>query len=154
MANHPCTCGEVFISSATPEVEINGTYHRAGDPCYVLGSAAAALAAPPVPTRQGLEYITFVRIPFTVQAVWITAENIADVAKYVGDLEHRDDGTPFILVDPRKVPSVEKVYPGYAMTRLGDNVRCYSRKVFLDQFTEQTVDIKPWVDFMQTVNDG
>lgn len=148
----PCQCGGVDLAESGPRI-VAGTMHMFSDggkgKCY-----QGVSAIPPVPTRQGLEYTTFVRIPFTVEAVWITKENIAEVAKYIGDLEFRDDGMPYILVDPRKVPSVDKVYPGYAMTRMGENVRCYSRRVFLEQFTEQTEAIRPWFEFMQTVNDG
>ncbi|MET0786192.1 MAG: hypothetical protein ABWY25_05760, partial [Paenisporosarcina sp.] len=94
------------------------------------------------------DFTTFVRKPFIVEAVEVTAENIADVAKYVGDLREKEDGTPYILVDRRLVPNVYKVYPGFFMTKMGENVRCYSRKIFRDQFIEQSEDMRPWLDFM------
>lgn len=95
-----------------------------------------------------MQFTTFVRKPFVVEAVEVTTENIAEVAKYVGDLREKEDGTPYILVDRRLVPNVFKVYPGFYMTKMGENVRCYSRKIFRDQFTEQSDEIKPWIDFM------
>lgn len=81
-----------------------------------------------------MEFGTFVRKPFTVEAVEVTAENIAEVAKYVGDLREEDDGTKYILVDRRLVPNIARVYAGFYMTKMGKNVRCYSRKIFTDQF--------------------
>lgn len=101
-----------------------------------------------------MEFETFVRKPFTVQAVLITRENIPEVAKYVGDLKEKEDGTPFILVDKRLVPNVFKVFPGFYMTRMGDNVRCYSAKVFAQQFTASSPEIIQWVDWMNGEGEG
>jgi hypothetical protein len=95
-----------------------------------------------------MEFTTFVRKPFVVDAVEVTTENIGEVAKYVGDLREKEDGTPYILVDRRLVPNVFRVYPGFFMTRMGENVRCYSKKIFKEQFMVQTDEIKPWVDLM------
>jgi hypothetical protein len=95
-----------------------------------------------------MEFTTFVRKPFVVQAVEVTAENINEVAKYIGDVREREDGTQYILVDRRLVPNVFKVYPGFFMTKMGENVRCYSRKIFREQFVEEDESIKPWVEFM------
>jgi len=95
-----------------------------------------------------MHFTTFVRKPFSVKAVEVTTENIAEIAKYVGDLKEKEDGTPYILVDQRMVPNVERVYPGFYMTKMGENVRCYSRRIFREQFTEQNDTIKPWVEFM------
>lgn len=86
--------------------------------------------------RNIMEFTTFVRKPFVVQAVEITTENIEEVAKYIGDVREREDGTKYILVDRRLVPNVFKVYPGFFMTKMGENVRCYSRKIFKEQFVE------------------
>lgn len=95
-----------------------------------------------------MDFKTYVRKPFIVNAVEVTTENISEVAKYVGDLREKEDGTPYILVEPRLVPNVERVYPGFYMTKMGDNVRCYSRKIFMDQFMIQDDLLKPWVDYM------
>lgn len=95
-----------------------------------------------------MEFETFVRKPFRVSAMEITKENISEVAKFVGDLKEKEDGTPYILVDKRLVPNVYKVFPGFWMTRMGDNVRCYSRKIFFEQFVGSTDSILQWVDWM------
>jgi hypothetical protein len=96
-----------------------------------------------------MEFEAYVRKPFVVEAIEVTEDNIAEIAKYVGELRERDDGTPFIYVDRRLVPNIFRVYPGYYMTRMGDHIRCYSPKVFKDQFTISTSEIAAWVDFMQ-----
>lgn len=101
-----------------------------------------------------MEFDTFVRKPFEVLAVEITKDNIAEVAKYVGDLKEKDDGTPFILVDKRLVPNVFRVFPGFWMTRMGENVRCYSKKIFNEQFVQSNPEIKVWVDWMNGVEDA
>ena len=98
-----------------------------------------------------MQFTTFVRKPFVVEAVEVTKDNIADVAKYVGDLREKEDGTPYILVDKRLVrnaPDFFRVYPGFFMTKMGENVRCYSRRIFKEQFTEQSDEMKPWIEFM------
>jgi hypothetical protein len=99
-----------------------------------------------------MQFTTFVRKPFVVEAVEVTKDNISEVAKYVGDLRQKEDGTPYILVDPRLVPNVPdifRVYPGFFMTKMGENVRCYSRKIFTEQFMAPG-DVKPWVDDLIT----
>ena len=98
-----------------------------------------------------MEFTTFVRKPFIVDAVEITVDNIAEVAKYVGDLREKEDGTPYILVDQRLVPNVDRVYLGFFMTKMGENVRCYSKRIFKEQFLFQTDEIKPWVEYMTNV---
>jgi hypothetical protein len=104
--------------------------------------------SPPYENGYCMNFTTFVRKPFVVDAVEVTAENISEVAKYVGDLREKEDGTPYILVDRRLVPNVFRVYPGFFMTKMGENVRCYSRKIFREQFIVQTPEIKPWVEVM------
>jgi hypothetical protein len=96
-----------------------------------------------------MDFSTFVRKPFVVQAVEVTAENIAEVAKYVGDLREEEDGTKYILVDSRLAPNVLRVYPGFFMTKMGKAVRCYSRKIFREQFVQMDDNIKQWIEFME-----
>jgi len=95
-----------------------------------------------------MEFTEFVRKPFLVEAVEVTADNIEEIAEFVGTLRKKDDGTPFIQVDRRLIPNVFRVFPGFWMTRMGDNIRCYSRRIFTDQFTEVTPEVKTWVEFM------
>jgi len=90
----------------------------------------------------------FVRKPFTVEAVEVTRDNIAEVAELVGTLREKDDGTPYIQVDRRLVPNIYRVYPGFWMTKMGDNIRCYSKRIFRNQFIESNPDIDNWVEFI------
>jgi hypothetical protein len=93
-----------------------------------------------------MDFTTYVRKPFVVQAVEVTPDNIHKVAKYIGDVREREDGTAYILVDSRLVPNVERGYPGFFMTKMGENVRCYSRKIFREQFVEEDEQIAEWLD--------
>lgn len=96
-----------------------------------------------------MEFNNYVRKPFGVSAVEITADNIEEVAKHVGDLRTKDDGTPYILVDRRLVPNVTRVYIGFWMTKMGENVRCYSRKIFREQFMPRDESVSQWLDYIE-----
>jgi hypothetical protein len=84
-----------------------------------------------------MEFKEFVRKPFVVEAVEITVDNIAECAEFIGTLRYKEDKTPYIAVDRRLIPNVFQVHPGYWMTRMGDNIRCYSPKIFKNQFLEK-----------------
>lgn len=92
--------------------------------------------------RKKVELTSFVRKPFIVEAVEITTDNIADIAELVGTLRGKGTGQPYIQVDRRLVPNVFKVYPGFWMTKMGDNIRCYSNHIFRSQFVENNDQIK------------
>ena len=98
--------------------------------------------------KMELDFVQYVRKPFVVEAVEVTVDNIAEIAKVVGDLETKDDGTPYIKVDRRLVPNVFRVYPGFFMTRMGDHIRCYNRTLFFNQFVESDAQIMDWVNFL------
>ena len=100
-----------------------------------------------------MDFDTFVRKPFVVQAVEITKENIEEVAQFVGTLRKKEDGTPYILVDQRLVPNVFRVYPGFFMTKMGENFRCYSRRIFLDQFIPKDDSTQQWLDYLNGDSD-
>lgn len=95
-----------------------------------------------------MDFTTFVRKPFTVEAVEITEANISEIAELVGTLKEKEDGQKYIQVDRRLVPNIYRVYPGFWMTKMGDNVRCYSKRIFTQQFTETSPEIEDWVNFM------
>jgi hypothetical protein len=105
-----------------------------------------------------MDFTTFVRKPFLVQAVEVTKDNIEELAPLVGTLQTKDDGTPFIKVDHKKVPNIYRVFPGFWMTKMETekpdqpNIRCYSRKVFRDQFAEADEQILDWVNFLNGVD--
>ena len=95
-----------------------------------------------------MEFEEFIRKPFVVEAVRVTEENIADIAEYVGDLREYN-GQTYIRVDRRLVPKVARVEPGFWMTRMGDNIRCYSDEIFRAQFTHITPEVKSWIEYLE-----
>lgn len=95
-----------------------------------------------------MEFTNFVRKPFTVEAVQITEENLEEVAALLGEVRRPKDGSPYIKVTNWRVPNVTRVFPGYWMTRMGDNIRCYSKKIFTDQFRETTPEIENWIVYL------
>lgn len=84
-----------------------------------------------------MEFTSFVRKPFEIEAVEITPENIAEIAPLVGDLNQKGDGTPYIQVDKDKIPNMFRVYPGDFLTKMEGSFRCYARKAFYDQYIEK-----------------
>ena len=97
---------------------------------------------------KSMEFSEFVRKPFVVEALEITEENISEVAKFVGTICKNEDESTYIQVDRRLIPNVDRVYPGFWMTKMGKNFRCYSSRIFTQQFTSITPEIKSWIDFM------
>jgi len=95
-----------------------------------------------------MEMNEYVRKPFVVNAIQITEENIAELAQHIGTLQSREGGGQFIKVDRTKVPTIDRVFPGFWLTMMGDNTRCYSECTFARQFTPLSPDIKEWVDFV------
>lgn len=95
-----------------------------------------------------MEFNTFVRKPFVVEAVEITVDNIEEIAPLIGKLHRKDNGTPYIHVDRRLIPNIYRVYPGFWMTRMGDNIRCYSKKIFNEQFVIGAPDVLEWVKYI------
>lgn len=82
-----------------------------------------------------MEFNQYIRRPFVVEAVEITEENMVEIANLVGEVRSKN-GVTFIALDRRVVPNVNRAYVGWFMTRMADNYRCYSPKVFTDQFTD------------------
>ena len=80
-----------------------------------------------------LSFNQYVRTPFAVEATVITQDNIEEVAKLVGTVRVKDN-EKYIALDRRIVPNISRAYVGWYITRLGDNLRCYSPKVFEEQF--------------------
>lgn len=80
-----------------------------------------------------LSFDRFIRTPFAVEATLITEENIDEVAELVGSVRTQK-GIKYIALDRRIVPNVGRAFAGWYLTRLGDNLRCYSPKVFEEQF--------------------
>lgn len=96
-----------------------------------------------------MDFTTYVRKPFRVQAVRITKENIEEIATKIGRIRYkRESGEPFIRVNSRVVPNVPFVYLGFYMTEMGDNIRCYSGKIFEQQFVQTSPEVEDWISFL------
>jgi hypothetical protein len=80
-----------------------------------------------------MEFSQFVRRPFSVEAIQITEENMEEVAELIGRVETAK-GITFISLNRRLIPVVHRAYVGWWVTRLDDDFRCYSNKVFNSQF--------------------
>ncbi len=83
-----------------------------------------------------LETTDFVRKPFVVKVIEVTIDNMKEVndTHHIGSLEEKEDGTPFIAVKTKKADKPFRVFPGYFVVEMGRNVRCFSRKLFFQQF--------------------
>jgi hypothetical protein len=79
------------------------------------------------------EFTIFNRKPFSVEAVQITEENIDTLGPLVGEVKEKD-GEKYIALDRRIVPNVRRAFAGWWITRMNDNLRCYSPKIFEEQF--------------------
>lgn len=96
-----------------------------------------------------MDFNTYVRKPFKVQAVRITKENIEEIATKIGRIRYKGQtGEPFIRVNSRIVPNVPYVYLGFYMTEMGDNIRCYSGKIFEQQFVQTSPEVEDWISFL------
>lgn len=80
-----------------------------------------------------LVFDRYVRTPFQVKAIRITEENIEEIAKLVGEVEI-EEGKKFIAINRKIVPTIGRAYIGWYLTKSGDSLRCYSPKVFKQQF--------------------
>lgn len=87
-----------------------------------------------------MDFQTFSRKPFAVEAVQITEENIEEVAKLIGEVRVKDD-VKYIALDKRIVPNIHRAYVGWWLTRMADNLRCYSPKIFEEQFELAGADV-------------
>lgn len=104
-----------------------------------------------------LEYETFIRKPFKIQAVLITEDNIEQIAEEIGRIQYkRDNGEPYIRVNPHLIPNLQYVYLGFWMTKMVvktdtqdfTNYRCYSGKAFDKQFAPYSEHAQGWMDFL------
>ena len=101
-----------------------------------------------------MEFTTFVRKPFVVEAMEVTEDNIEEVAELIGTLRKKENGVPYIAVNRRLVPNLYRVYIGFWVTKMGDNVRCYSKRVFTQQFIESNPELQNWVDYLDEKSAG
>lgn len=93
-----------------------------------------------------LEFQPFVRKPFNVQAIEVTRDNLEQIATELGLGEVKvkeGTNTRYIQVNPAVIPNVSGIFPGFWVTKMGNNMRCYTRRIFFEQFME--MDRGPFV---------
>lgn len=82
-----------------------------------------------------MQFDTFVRKPFTVEAVEVTRENMHEISMLIeGELIEEDGEDPFIRVNSRKTPNLHKVKLGAWLSKMGEKYRVYSKEVFMSGF--------------------
>lgn len=96
-----------------------------------------------------LNFKTFVRRPFLVEAIEITEENIHELSEFIGELVQKEGQPPYIEVDRKKVRNRSKVKIGHWMTRKDGLIHCYPALPFEKQFSGTSEQILDWVEFME-----
>lgn len=83
-----------------------------------------------------LETSEYVRKPFKVNVIELTVANMEEVNTLhkLGTLEKKDDDTPYIAISTNKGGAKFRVFAGYFVVEMGRHTRCFSRKVFFQQF--------------------
>lgn len=81
-----------------------------------------------------MDFITHRRKPFIVEAAQITEDNLEQAASLIGEVVVGEDGSSHIKINKRLVPNIHRAYVGWWITKMGDNLRCYSPKIFEEQF--------------------
>lgn len=76
----------------------------------------------------------YLRKTFLVQAVEITQENMAEVARHIGTVKETKEHGRYIEVDERIVPRFKKAYAGFFVTFVGEQIRVYTRRSFFSHF--------------------
>lgn len=94
-----------------------------------------------------LEYETFVRAPFKIEAVEVTDENIHQIAEMLGSKIFTDTrtGNTFIGVDNNEMPGIYRIYAGFWVTKMGHRFRAYSQQRFLKEFIRLSDGVEGWV---------
>lgn len=93
-----------------------------------------------------MQFKTYNRNPFTVEALLITEENIEEVATLIGEIRKKGRER-YIAVNPWVVPHVKRAFVGWWVTKVDNNLRCYSPKSFTEQFSlAQPADQEPTLE--------
>jgi hypothetical protein len=93
-----------------------------------------------------MEFLKFVRKPFMIEAVQITEENMDELCKLIGHEVRPKGDTRFIVVNKHIVPNGYRAYVGWWVTKMGDNLRCYPNRVFIDQFIPYGPEWESWFE--------
>lgn len=92
-----------------------------------------------------MDFAPYIRKPFQVEAVEITELNMGEVSSLIGKVDTDDEGKACITITRKGVPGASRVYPGFWVTKMGNNVRCYSSKAFKNQFVDGNSEVLTWL---------
>lgn len=86
----------------------------------------------------------FVRRPFHVQAVQITADNMAEVAKWCGGTIKSEGAVSFIKVDVQHPVNVRQTqgYVGNWVLKAGEQFKVYQDKAFKATFQQDKTKVE------------
>lgn len=89
-----------------------------------------------------MNFTTYIRKPFEVEAVQITEENIQEIADLIGVVRtvKTDSGVKrYIAIDRLIIPNVHKAVVGSWLTKMGPEERyhCYADRVFKRMFEKR-----------------
>ena len=86
-----------------------------------------------------MDFKDYIRKPFQIKAVEVTQENFEEIAAFCGKaIQTNQKGDRYILVNRRVIPNGFKIFVGWWVTVMDDNVRCYPPKSFDSQFAPIT----------------
>ena len=145
-ASYPIGTAKVHVS--------NGALHISGEVAdsrfqrLLTGSEQASIHSH-LPKDTIMDFNHFVRKPFMVTATQITEANIHEIAALgIGEVKEKD-GVLYIALDRRVIPNIRKAYVGWWVTKLDDNIRCYSQKVFENEFVQYAEEWAGWFDMTE-----
>lgn len=84
-----------------------------------------------------MEFLPYIRKPFRVEAIEVTIENIHELSEMCGELVEKEGQDPYIQVDRKKVPNLFRIKLGFMVTKMGENLRAFSKEAFLENFAEE-----------------
>jgi hypothetical protein len=93
-----------------------------------------------------MNFTEFVRKPFKIEAEQITNENMDEVCELIGHEVRTQGESRYIVVNRRIVPNGYRAYAGWWITQMGDNFRCYPKRVFEDQFVPMSDEWATWFE--------
>lgn len=102
-----------------------------------------------------MDFVTFIRKPFKIQAVEVTKKNISELSHLVGDgrVRKKDNGFLFFVSDPQLIRNISRVEVGFWVTKMDDQFRVYKPEVFTHIFVESTPERSEMFDLIQEMEE-
>jgi hypothetical protein len=85
-----------------------------------------------------------------VEAIRITGNNIHLVAASIeGTVEDDKDGKQFIRTHRKVVRNVDRIWPGFFLTKVRNKQLAYPSRLFYRNYVEPTEDVEDFVVFLE-----